>query len=170
MSINSTIAVDLLGQCASETVAGAYYSSSGGQADFARGAMYSTGGQGFVVLASTAKDDSISKIVSRLTPGDVVTTLKNTVDKVVTEWGVAELRGRSLRERARSLIAIAHPAASEIDSSADLFTAQHLARSRHVAPKAHFVRVVAAEVSGRVPRSYAGPSGFQHEAPPERGR
>ena len=110
MSINSTIAVDLLGQCASETVGGAYYSSSGGQADFARGAMYSAGGQGFVVLASTAKDDNISKIVSRLAPGDVVTTLKNTVDKVVTEWGVAELRGRSLRERARSLIAIAHPA------------------------------------------------------------
>ena len=106
VSINSTIAVDLFGQCASETVGGAYYSSSGGQADFARGAMYSSGGQGFVVLASTAKDDSISKIVSRLAPGDVVTTLKNTVDKVVTEWGVAELRGRSLRERARSLIAI----------------------------------------------------------------
>ena len=87
--------------------------SSGGQADFARGAMYSAGGQGFVVLASTAKDDIISKIVSRLAPGDVVTTLKNTVDKVVTEWGVAELRGRSLRERARSLIAIANPAHRE---------------------------------------------------------
>ena len=113
VSINSTIAVDLLGQCASETVGGDYYSSSGGQADFARGAMYSAGGQGFVVLASTAKDDNISKIVSRLAPGDVVTTLKNTVDKVVTEWGVAELRGRSLRERARSLIAIAHPAHRE---------------------------------------------------------
>jgi acyl-CoA hydrolase len=110
VSINSTIAVDLLGQCASETVGGAYYSSSGGQADFARGAMYSKGGQGFVVLASTAKDDTISKIVTRLAPGDVVTTLKNTVDKVVTEWGVAELRGRSLRQRAAALIAIAHPA------------------------------------------------------------
>ena len=61
VSINSTIAVDLLGQCASETVAGADCSSSGGQADLARGAMYSTGGQGFVVLASTAKNDSISK-------------------------------------------------------------------------------------------------------------
>jgi len=110
VSINSTIAVDLLGQCASETVGGAYYSSSGGQADFARGAMYSKGGQGFVVLASTTKQDSISKIVARLAPGDVVTTLKNTVDKVVTEWGVAELRGRSIRERAAALIAIAHPA------------------------------------------------------------
>ena len=110
VSINSTLAVDLLGQCASETVGGAYYSSSGGQADFARGAMYSRGGQGFVVLHSTTRHDSVSKIVAQLTPGDVVTTLKNTVDKVVTEWGVAELRGRSIRERAHALINIAHPA------------------------------------------------------------
>ena len=109
VSINATIAVDLLGQCASETVAGAYYSSSGGQADFARGAMYSTGGQGFVVLHSTAKEGTISKIVPHFSAGDVVTTLKNTVDKVVTEWGVAELRGKSIRSRATSLIAIAHP-------------------------------------------------------------
>jgi acyl-CoA hydrolase len=108
VSINSTIAVDLLGQCASETVAGIYYSSSGGQADFARGAMYSDGGQGFVVLHSTTSHHT-SKIVAQLAAGDVVTTLKNTVDKVVTEWGVAELRGRSIRERARALIAIAHP-------------------------------------------------------------
>jgi acyl-CoA hydrolase len=109
VSINATIAVDLLGQCASETVAGSYYSSSGGQADFARGAMYSSGGQGFVVLHSTAKHGTISKIVPQLAAGDVVTTLKNTVDKVVTEWGVAELRGRSIRCRASALIAIAHP-------------------------------------------------------------
>jgi acyl-CoA hydrolase len=115
VSINATIAVDLIGQCASETVAGTYYSSSGGQADFARGAMYSTGGQGFVVLHSTAKNGTISKIVPQLAAGDVVTTLKNTVDKVVTEWGVAELRGRSIRERAAALIAIAHP-----DHRADL--------------------------------------------------
>jgi len=109
VSINSTISVDLMGQCASETVHGEYYSSSGGQADFARGAMYSKGGQGFVVLKSTAKGGTVSKIVAELEPGDVVTTLKNTVDKVVTEWGVAELRGRSLRERAAALIGIAHP-------------------------------------------------------------
>jgi len=109
VSMNATIAVDLLGQCASETVAGKYYSSSGGQADFARGAMYSPGGQGFVVLHSTAKAGEISKIVSQLAAGDVVTTPKNTVDKVVTEWGVAELRGRSIRERSAALIGIAHP-------------------------------------------------------------
>ncbi|MEO7370753.1 MAG: acetyl-CoA hydrolase/transferase C-terminal domain-containing protein [Ilumatobacteraceae bacterium] len=109
VSINATISVDLLGQCASETVAGKYYSSSGGQADFARGAMYSSGGQGFVVLHSTAKAGTISKIVPQLSAGDVVTTMKNTVDKVVTEWGVAELRGRSIRSRATALIGIAHP-------------------------------------------------------------
>ena len=109
VSINSAISVDLMGQCASETIHGEYYSSSGGQADFARGAMYSRNGQGFVVLHSTTKGGEVSKIVAELEQGDVVTTLKNTVDKVVTEWGVAELRGRSLRERARALIAIAHP-------------------------------------------------------------
>ena len=108
-SINSTLTVDLLGQCASETVAGTYYSSSGGQADFARGAMYSEGGQGFVVLRSTTRDGSVSKISSTLAAGDVVTTIKNTVDKVVTEWGVAELRARSIAARAAALIAIAHP-------------------------------------------------------------
>jgi acyl-CoA hydrolase len=109
VSINSTLTVDLLGQCASETIAGHYYSSSGGQADFARGAMYSPGGQGFVVLHSTTDGGRISKISPTLVAGDVVTTLKNTVDKVVTEWGVAELRARSIRERAIALIAIAHP-------------------------------------------------------------
>jgi acyl-CoA hydrolase len=109
VSINGTISVDLLGQCASETIGGAYYSSSGGQADFARGAMYSRGGEAFVVLHSTVKDDAISKVVSQLRAGEVVTTLKNTVDHVVTEWGVASLRGRSIRERARELIASAHP-------------------------------------------------------------
>ena len=109
VSINSTLTVDLIGQCASETVGGHYYSSSGGQADFARGAMYSEGGQGFVVLHSTTNDGTISKISPTLAPGDVVTTIKNTVDKVVTEWGVAELRGRSIRERATALIAVAHP-------------------------------------------------------------
>lgn len=109
VSINATTEVDLLGQAASETVGGRYYSGSGGQADFARGAMFSEGGQGFLVTRSTAKQGSLSTIVPRLAQGSVVTTLKNTVDKVVTEWGVAELRGATLRERASRLIAIAHP-------------------------------------------------------------
>jgi acyl-CoA hydrolase len=108
VSINATLTVDFLGQCASETIGGQYYSSSGGQNDFARGAVYSEGGQGFVVLHSTTSRGD-SRIVPQLAAGDVVTTPKNTVDKIVTEWGVAELRGRSIRERTRALIAVAHP-------------------------------------------------------------
>lgn len=109
VSINATTEVDLMGQCASETIQGRYWSGSGGQADFARGAMYSEHGKGFIVLHSTAAQGSVSRIVSRLSPGSVVTTLKNTVDHIVTEHGVAELRGRSLRERAKAMIAIAAP-------------------------------------------------------------
>jgi len=109
VSINATVEVDLIGQCASETVAGRYWSSSGGQADFARGAMYSERGAAFIVLPSTAVDGTVSRIRATLTPGSVVTTLKNTVDHVVTEYGVADLRGRSISQRAASLIAIAHP-------------------------------------------------------------
>jgi acyl-CoA hydrolase len=108
VSINATLSVDFIGQCASETIDGQYYSSSGGQNDFARGAMNSNGGQGFVVLHSTTSAGR-SRIVPRLASGDVVTTPKNTVDKVVTEYGVAELRGRSVRERTRALIDVAHP-------------------------------------------------------------
>lgn len=110
VSINSTTEIDFLGQAASETIAGRYWSGSGGQADFARGAMYSEGGQGFLVLRSTARNGEVSRIVPRLGVGSVVTTLKNTVDKVVTEHGVAELRGRTIRERTRALIGIADPA------------------------------------------------------------
>jgi acyl-CoA hydrolase len=109
VSINATIEVDLIGQCNSEMIAGRYHSGSGGQTDFARGAMYSEGGMGFVVLHSTTKDESVSRIVSHLCPGAPVTTMKNTVDHVVTEYGVAELRGRSIAQRAEALIGIAHP-------------------------------------------------------------
>jgi len=112
ISINATTEVDLYGQCASETIAGRYWSSSGGQADFARGAMYSTHGQAFIVLHSTTSKGR-SRIRTRLTEGSVVTTLKNTVDNVVTEHGIARLRGASLAERARRLIAIADPAHRE---------------------------------------------------------
>jgi acyl-CoA hydrolase len=110
VSINASVEVDLIGQCASETVAGRYWSSSGGQADFARGAMYSEHGRAFIVLPSTAAGGTLSRIRATLTPGSVVTTLKNTVDHIVTEYGVADLRGRSIAQRAAALIAIAHPA------------------------------------------------------------
>jgi acyl-CoA hydrolase len=109
VSINATTEVDLLGQCASETVGGRYWSSSGGQADFARGAMYSRRGRAFVVLPSTAANGTISRIRATLTSGSVVTTLKNTVDHIVTEHGVADMRGRSISQRAAALIAVADP-------------------------------------------------------------
>jgi acyl-CoA hydrolase len=109
VAINATLEVDFLGQCASESLGSEYWSSSGGQPDFARGALFSEHGQSFIVLHSTTADESVSRIVARLHPGAAVTTFKNIVDRVVTEYGVAELRGSSIRERTRKLIGIAHP-------------------------------------------------------------
>lgn len=109
VSVNATTEIDFLGQAASETIGGRYWSGSGGQTDFARGAQYSAQGQGFIVLRSTTNDGEKSRISAQLPPGSVVTTLKNTIDNVVTEYGIAELRGRSLRERTLALIRIAHP-------------------------------------------------------------
>jgi acyl-CoA hydrolase len=108
-AINATLEVDFLGQCASESLGSEYLSSSGGQPDFARGSVMAEHGQAFIVLHSTAADDEVSRIVPQLRPGAAVTTFKNIVDKVVTEYGVAELRGSSIAERTRRLIAIAHP-------------------------------------------------------------
>lgn len=108
-AVNATIEVDFLGQCASESLGSDYWSSSGGQPDFARGAVLSEGGQAFIVLHSTTSDGGSSRIVPRLHPGAAVTTFKNIVDNVVTEFGVAELRGSSIAERTRRLIDIAHP-------------------------------------------------------------
>lgn len=109
VSINGTLEVDLMGQAASETLGSAYWSGSGGQADFARGAQYSAGGEGFIALRSTTDQGRISRITPTLQPGAVVTTPKNTVDNVVTEYGVAELRGRTVAERATALISVAAP-------------------------------------------------------------
>src|SRR5918993_2057995 len=109
VAINATLEVDFLGQCASESLGSEYWSSSGGQPDFARGALFSEHGLSFIVLHSTTADESVSRIVAQLHPGAAVTTFKNTVDCVVTEYGVAELRGSSIRERTRKLIGIAHP-------------------------------------------------------------
>ncbi|RXT08104.1 acetyl-CoA hydrolase/transferase family protein [Ammoniphilus sp. CFH 90114] len=109
ISINATTEVDFLGQCASETVGGRYYSSSGGQSDFARGARFAKEGKGFICMHSTTKNDTISRIRPQLSLGSAVTTSKNDVDRVVTEYGVAQLRGKSISERAKALIRIAHP-------------------------------------------------------------
>lgn len=113
VSINATTEVDLYGQCASETIGGRYYSSTGGQADFARGVRFAKHGKGFICMHSTVKNDTISRIKMQLTPGSVVTTSKNEVDNIVTEYGIASMYGKSLSERAKSLIDIAHPAFRE---------------------------------------------------------
>jgi acyl-CoA hydrolase len=108
-AINATLEVDFLGQCASESLGSEYLSSSGGQPDFARGAVMAEHGQAFIVLHSTTSDEEVSRIVPQLHLGAAVTTFKNIVDKVVTEYGVAELRGSSIAQRARRLIELAHP-------------------------------------------------------------
>lgn len=108
-SINGTLAVDLVGQCGSETIGHRPYSGTGGQVDFVRSANRSKGGKAIIVVPSTAKGGTVSRIVPTLAAGTHITTGKNDVDYVVTEHGVARLRGRSVRERARALIGIAHP-------------------------------------------------------------
>jgi acyl-CoA hydrolase len=109
VSINGTLQVDLLGQCGSESLGSLPYSGTGGQSDFVRAANRSRGGKSFIVLPSTAKDGSVSRIVATLANGTHVSTSKNDVNYVVTEYGVAQLRGKSARQRAQALIAIAHP-------------------------------------------------------------
>lgn len=109
ISVNACIEVDLWGQVASESIGTRHYSGTGGQRDFVRGAICSSGGKSFLVTPSTAKGGSISCITSALAPGAIVSTGKNDVDRVVTEYGVATLRGKTARQRAKALIAIAHP-------------------------------------------------------------
>ncbi len=111
--INATIAVDLTGQACSESIGGMQYSGTGGQAEFIRGAMMAEGGRSFVATHSTAKNGELSCIVAGLEPGSVVTTARTDMDMLVTEFGVAELRGKSLSERAQALIGVAHPKFSD---------------------------------------------------------
>lgn len=112
VSINSCVQVDLMGQVASESIGLKQISGTGGQVDFVRGASGSKGGRSIMAMPSTAKG-GISKIVAFLDEGATVTTCRNDVEYVVTEYGVAHLRGETLRQRARNLIAIAHPDARE---------------------------------------------------------
>ncbi len=109
ISINAALEVDLWGQVCAESVGTRHMSGTGGQVDYVRGACQSKGGKSFIAFSSTAKNDTISKIKSTLTPGAVITTSKNDVDYIVTEYGVAHLRGEPLSKRAERLIAIAHP-------------------------------------------------------------
>ena len=109
VAINSAIAVDITGQVCSDSMGRSIYSGFGGQVDFIRGARRSRGGKPIIALPSTAKDGKISRIVDALAEGSGVVTSRADVQYVVTEYGVANLFGKSLRERALALVECAHP-------------------------------------------------------------
>src|SRR6266849_669855 len=109
VAINSALQIDLTGQVCSDSIGNQFYSGIGGQVDFLRGASRSKGGKPIIAISSTAKSGTISRIVPMLSPGAGVVTSRGLVRYVVTEHGVAYLHGKSIRERAKALIEIAHP-------------------------------------------------------------
>ncbi len=111
VSINAALAVDLLGQVMADTIDGRQHSGIGGHEDFVTGPAFSEGGRSLVCLPSTVEVDgrTLSRIVATLPAGAAVTTPRHQVDVVVTEWGAAELAGRSVEERVRALLRVAHP-------------------------------------------------------------
>lgn len=109
ISVNAALEVDFFGQVCAESMGTRHISGTGGQADYVRGAVCSPGGKSFIAFPSTAKNGTVSRIVPTLSPGSIVTTGKNDVDYIVTEYGLARLRGRTLSQRVRALIQIAHP-------------------------------------------------------------
>jgi acyl-CoA hydrolase len=113
VAVNSTIEIDIMGQCCSEAIGTMQYSATGGQVDFTRGAYMAKNGKAFIATHSTVTDKKTgelkSKIVPFLQPGTPVTLTRTDVMYVATEYGVALLKGKSMRERARGLISITHP-------------------------------------------------------------
>ncbi len=109
IAINSAIEVDITGQVCSDSIGTRIYSGFGGQVDFIRGAAYSKGGKPIIAIPSTAKNDTLSKITAQLKPGAGVVTTRADVHYVVTEYGVAYLHGKNLRQRVQELANIAHP-------------------------------------------------------------
>ncbi len=109
VAINSALQIDLTGQVCSDSIGNQFYSGIGGQVDFLRGASRSKGGKPIIAMSSTAKNNAISRIVPMLSPGAGVVTSRGLIRYVVTEYGVAYLHGKSIRERAKALIEIAHP-------------------------------------------------------------
>ena len=109
ISVNSTIEVDLTGQCCSESMGTTQYSGTGGQHDYARGAFEARDGKSIIAFYSTAKSGSVSRVVPTLRPGAVVTTPRTEVHWLVSEYGAVCLKGKSTRERAKGIIGLAHP-------------------------------------------------------------
>jgi len=126
ISVNSALSVDLTGQVCADSIGTRFYSGIGGQVDFIRGAARSKGGRSIIALPSTAKEGKVSRIVPTLAEGAGVVTTRGDVHTVVTEHGVAELKGRTVRERALALIGVAHP-----DFRGDLLAA---AKGRRLVP------------------------------------
>ncbi|MFX1482286.1 MAG: GNAT family N-acetyltransferase [Promethearchaeota archaeon] len=109
IAINSALEVDLTGQVCADSIGHRFYSGIGGQVDFIRGAKRSHGGKAIICMLSTAMDGKVSRIVPRLSEGAGVVTTRGDVDVVITEYGLATLHGKTIRERVLSLIAVAHP-------------------------------------------------------------
>lgn len=124
IAINSAIEVDLTGQVCADSIGTSIYSGFGGQVDFIRGAAHARNGKPIIALTATAKDGALSRIVNTLKPGAGVVTNRADVHYVVTEFGVAYLHGKSIKERARALIRIAHPKFQE--------ELERAARERHL--------------------------------------
>ena len=109
VSVNSCLQVDLQGQVVSDTIGLTQFSGVGGQVDFVRGATMSKGGRSIIAMPSTAKGGTVSRIVPVITEYSAVTTTRNDVNYIVTEYGIAQLKGKTMKDRARALIMIAHP-------------------------------------------------------------
>jgi RimJ/RimL family protein N-acetyltransferase len=138
VAINSALEVDVTGQVCADSIGTRFYSGIGGQVDFIRGAAMSRGGKPIIALPSTAKGGTVSRIVTTLTKGAGVVTSRGDVRYVVTEFGVADLLGKSIRERAVALISIAHP--------------QFRGQLLREAEQQHYVFVDQLEPRGRYPR------------------
>jgi acyl CoA:acetate/3-ketoacid CoA transferase beta subunit/RimJ/RimL family protein N-acetyltransferase len=109
VAVNSALQIDLTGQVCSDSIGTKFYSGIGGQVDFIRGASMCKGGRPIIAVRSTAREGTVSRIVATLDAGAGVVTSRGDVHYVVTEYGVADLHGKNIRERANALIAIAHP-------------------------------------------------------------
>ena len=109
VSINTGLQVDLTGQVASESIGHSIFSGSGGQNDTAEGAIHAKNGRSIIALYATAKEDTVSTITPALYPGAAVTLSRNNIDFIVTEYGIAPMRGLPVRQRVHNLVAVAHP-------------------------------------------------------------
>ena len=109
ISVNAALEVDFFGQVCAESIGTKHVSGSGGQVDYVRGAVMSPGGKSFIAFPSTALGGKMSRIKPTLTEGAIVTTSKNDVDHIVTEYGIAKLRGKTVSQRVKAMIGIAHP-------------------------------------------------------------